>query len=171
MRPLSLAFVDILLHRRGPEDLPASQLLLALLLVLYAVVALIALRMMSATEADTLLVVIELVVDVGVAFIVLHLFGKAGRFLQTATALVGTGILLNLVYIPLLQWNEMWQAPAADLTAPRLLIVVLLIWSFDVAGYILSRALEKPYFVGVCIVVGYEIASLALRQALFPAAS
>ena len=111
------------------------------------------------------------IIDLGVIFLVLHAFSRAGRFLQTATALVGTGVLLNLVYVPLLHWNEVWQAPPTELTLPRLLIVGMLLWSFDVAGYILSRALEKPYVVGVSIVVVYEIASIALRQALFPAAS
>ncbi len=171
MWPLSLAFVDIILHRRGPQDLPASQLLLALLLVVYAVVTLVALRVISATESDMLFVVIEPIIDLGVIFLVLHAFSRAGRFLQTATALVGTGVLLNLVYVPLLHWNEVWQAPPTELTLPRLLIVGMLLWSFDVAGYIVSRALEKPYVVGVSIVVVYEIASIALRQALFPAAS
>lgn len=171
MWPLSRAFIDIALHRSGPQDLPASQFLLGAVLVAYAIVNFLALTVISVTQRDVMLLLIEPIVDLGVVFLVLKLFEKTRRFLQTATALVGTGVILSLIYIPVLHWNEVLQAPPTELTAPQVLALLLLVWSLDVAGYILSKALGKPYIVGVSIVVVYELASMSLRQALFPAAS
>jgi hypothetical protein len=167
--PLSLAFVDIALHRRGPEDLPASQFLLGLVLVAYGFVSVLALIVISATRPDVVLLVIELIADLAVVFLVLQVFDKGRRFLQTATALVGTGAMLSLINIPLLHWDEVLQAPPTELTTPRLLMLLLFVWSLDIAGHILSKALGKPYIVGVSIVVVYELASLSLLEALFPA--
>jgi len=165
---LSAAFVDIALHRRGPEDLPASQFLLGLVLVAYLLVSFVALAVMSATTADVILTLVELVTDLGVVFLLLQFFQKAGRFLQTATAMVGTGAVLSLILVPLLHWDEVLAAPPTELTTPRLLILLLFVWSLDIAGFIVSRALGKPYIVGVSIVVVYELAAMTLREALLP---
>lgn len=168
MWPLTAAFIDIALHRRGPEDLPASQFLLGLVLLAYLVVSALTLTVISATRTHVILVLLELVADLGVVFLLLQFFQKGTRFLQTATALVGTGVVLGVIYIPLLHWDELLAAPPTELTTPRFLILLLFIWSLDVAGFILSRALGKPYIVGVSIVIVYELASMALREALFP---
>src|SRR5690606_8778540 len=111
----------------------------------------------------------ELIADLAVVFLVLQVFDKGRRFLQTATALVGTGVMLSLINIPLLHWDEVLQAPPTELTTPRFLMLLLFVWSLDIAGHILSKALGKPYIVGVSIVVVYELASLSLLEALFPA--
>ncbi len=169
MWPLTAAFIDIALHRRGPEDLPASQFLLGLVLLAYLVVSALTLTVISATRTHVILVLLELVADLGVVFLLLQFFQKGTRFLQTATALVGTGVVLGVIYIPLLRWDELLAAPPTELTTPRFLILLLFIWSLDVAGFILSRALGKPYIVGVSIVIVYELASMALRDAFFPA--
>lgn len=169
MWQLSAAFVEIALHRRGPEDLPASQFLLGLVLVAYLLVSALTLIVISATRTDVLLVLLELVADLGVVFLLLQFFRKPARFLQTATALVGTGAVLNLILAPLLHWDEMLAAPPTELTTPRFLILLLFVWSLDIGGFIVSRALGKPYIVGVSIVIVYELASMNLREALFPA--
>src|SRR5690606_35164671 len=166
---LTAAFIDIALHRRGPQDLPASQFLLGLVLIVYAIVGGITLAVISATQADVILLAIELIADLGLVFLLLQFFQKASRFLQTAIALVGTGAMLSLIAIPLLHWDEVLQAPPTVLTTPRFLILVLFLWSLDIGGYIVSKALGKPYIVGVSIVVVYELASMSLLEAFLPA--
>jgi hypothetical protein len=170
VRPLTSAFIDIALHRRGPEDLPASEYLFGLALAAYAVVVIVLLGIVSASEADTAWVAAGLVLDLGVIYLLLMLFGRGNQFLQAATALVGTGVFLNLIAIPLHYWDEALAAPPTEMTSPRMLILVLFIWSLDVAGYIVAKALAKPYIVGVSIMVVYELASIQMRQALFPPA-
>ena len=41
----------------------------------------------------------------------------------------------------------------------------------DVAGFVMSRALERPYIVGVLIIVAYVIAALVVQSSVLPVAS
>lgn len=166
MSALILAFAEIALHRRGPQDLPPSQFLLGLVLAAYAVVAAVALAVISADQARVQLIVLELLIDLGFVYVLLRVFEKSSRYMQTVTALVGTGVLLNFISLPLLQWDELLGSPPGELNAPRMLLLLLLVWSLDVAGFIVSKALAKPYIVGVSIMVGYEVASLAIQDSL-----
>jgi hypothetical protein len=49
-------------------------------------------------------------------------------------------------------------------------LALLLMWSIDIAGFVVARAIDKPYIVGVLIMVGYVVGSILLGQLLFPAA-
>ena len=168
---LSLAFVDIALHRRGPEDLPASQFLFGLILVCYFAVGLAVLQIREPASSALRAVVFEGAVYMGFVWILLHLFGHSARFLQTASALLGTEIFLNLIAAPLVLWIELAGDADPAPIAPTLLFPLIILWGIDIAGFVLSRALQLPYIVGVLIVIGYLFGSLALRGVLFPAAA
>lgn len=170
MWALILAFVDVALHRRGPQDLPRSEFLLGLVLAAYIVVSAAALVVISADQTRVQLFALELIVDLGFVYVLLRVFEKSGRFMQTATALIGTGVLLNFISLPLLQWDELLGTPVGELNTPRMLLLLLLVWSFDIAGFIVSKALAKPYIVGVSIMVVYEIASMAMQDSLLSTA-
>ncbi|HEX7081057.1 MAG TPA: hypothetical protein VF329_08600 [Gammaproteobacteria bacterium] len=168
MWPLCLAFVDIALHRRGPQHLPASEFLLGLVLAVYLVIGLAALQFGSTLSRAVSLLLFDTAVYLVAIWAVLKLFRRPRRFLQTATAFVGTDAFLNTVALPLIFWDESLQAPPDQLTTPRLLFLLLLIWHVDIGGYILSKAVEKPYIVGVSIVIVYVLTSMQLRETLFP---
>jgi hypothetical protein len=48
---------------------------------------------------------------------------------------------------------------------------LLLVWWIDVAGFILSRAISRPYFVGVLFMIVYVLTSYRISTFLFPSAS
>jgi hypothetical protein len=98
---------------------------------------------------------------------VLRLFDRERRFKQTATALLGADTLLNLLSLPLVLWNQSLEGA----TAPALLFLLLAIWSIDIAGFVLSRTLERPYALGVAIMLGYVLLSISLRMSFFPTTS
>jgi hypothetical protein len=166
---VGLVFVDISLHRRGPDVLPASQFLLGLVLVAYFVVGLATLSTESSPVVGFALLIVDRLLYLGTVWIVLEAVGKPRRFTQTAIALVGADIFFNLVSVPLLLWDQHVQAPPEHVTPPQLLIVLLILWSIDVGGFILSRAMAKPYIVGLSVVIVYAFLTFALRDAIFPA--
>jgi hypothetical protein len=45
------------------------------------------------------------------------------------------------------------------------------LWWIDVAGFILGRAVGRPYVVGLLFVILYVVVSLNLRDLLAPATS
>ncbi len=51
------------------------------------------------------------------------------------------------------------------------LFFLLILWLIDVAGFVLSRALQQPYVVGVLVVLVYMFGSFTLGGLLFPVAS
>jgi len=87
----------------------------------------------------------------------------------TGRALFGADIVMNIISAGLSLWNDSLNAPEGEATIPTLLFLVLAVWSIDVAGFILSRALERPYALGVAIMLAYVLLSISIRATLFPA--
>ncbi|HEU4619188.1 MAG TPA: hypothetical protein VFV10_14205 [Gammaproteobacteria bacterium] len=168
---LGLVFVDISLHRRGPDVLPASQFLLGLVLVVYFLVGAATLPANEAPLVAFALLVADRVLYLGAAWAALTAIAKPRRFTQTAIALVGADVFLNLVSLPLLLWDDRTHAPLEQVTLPRLLIAIVYLWSIDVGGFIVARAMSRPYIVGLSVVVVYVLLSLALRDAILPTVS
>lgn len=171
MQRLIFAFVEIAFHRRTPAELPASQFLLGLVLAVELTIALAGLQLQLPLERAASLLVFDTLLYFGAIWLVLKLLDRPRRFLQTATAFVGTATFLNAIALPLLLWDESLQADPSELTLPRILLLLLLVWSVDIGGFILSRSLARPYVMGVSIMLVYVLTSMALREALFPAAA
>lgn len=165
---LGLVFVDIALHRCGPDVLPASRFLLGLVLAAFFFIGLATLQVDSTPQVALALLLADRVLYLGAAWLVLSAFDKSRRFVQTATALTGVDVFMNLVALPLWFWDDALNAPAGRTTLPQILLIVVFLWSLDVGGFILSKALAKPYIVGVSIVVVYFLLSMAVRDAFFP---
>jgi uncharacterized membrane protein YagU involved in acid resistance len=147
--------------------LPPSEFLLGLVLATYFVVDL-AMQLDGSLPRAVASVVIDRAFYLGTVYLVLAWFDKQRRFLQTAIALVGTDVFLNLVSLPLLLWEDALSAPPTQATAPEVLFLIVVLWSIDVSGYILARALSRSYIVGLSIVLVYVYLSMALRNVLFP---
>ena len=171
MLSLILPFVEIALHRRGPEHLPASRFLFGLVLVTYLVVALLTTQILNDPGYPMPAVLIQLVLELAFIWCVLRAFERQRRFVQAACAVFGTDTLLNLLALPLILWHRALAVPAAELTLPTVLQFLLWVWSIDIATSILSRALERPYVVALAIVVGYELLSASLHFTLYPPAN
>ena len=101
----------------------------------------------------------------------MKLFDHSRRFLQTGTALLGAETLLSLIGIPILAWIDAVRTSGGEPTAGTFVYLLLFLWSLDVAGFILSKALQHAYFVGVLIVLGYVMMSFTLREYFFPVVS
>ena len=163
-------FFDIVLHRRGPDDLPASQTLLRLALIAYGAVLLATLSVVPMTEAQLLVVVVRPVVDIAALYLLLKVTDKTERFVQAATATFGCAVIVNVLALPVLHWNEALAAPPGEMTGPALLLLLMFFWSLDIFGFIVSKAMSQPYIVGLAVVVGYELSSMAVLEAILPAA-
>lgn len=170
MWSLISVFFDIALHRRGPEALPASQSWLRAALVAYGVVLLATLSVVPTTQARLIAIIVQPIVDIAALYLLLELVNQREKFLQVATAAFGTAVILNVLALPILFWRETLAAPPEQTAGPDLLLLVLFFWSLDVLGFIVSRAIARPYIVGLAIVVVYELTSIAVVEAISPAA-
>lgn len=171
MWPLAAAFVEITLHRRGPESLPASRFLFGFVLVCYVSMGLLVLGLRGAFSPLQLLIFCgDLALYLAFVFAVLRFFKLDRRFRQTAIALLGSDIVINACSLPLALVGQMTGA-ATD-SGPLLWVFFgLLLWWIDVAGFVLSRALNQPYIVGLMLVILYVMTSFSLQDYLTPAAT
>ena len=165
---LALVFVDIAFHRRGPAALPESRFLFVLVLVAYLTVSVLALQINWPLSQAVGPLVADVMFCMAFFWVVLQLGQHGGRFWQTVTALLGAETFLSLVALPLLVLRSASTGSETFEPMTVFLLTAVLLWSIDVGGFILSRALEQAYVVGVLIMVGYVIGSFMLGELLFP---
>ena len=166
MLRLIFAFVDIMLHRRGPDSLPSSQFLLWFLLTL-SVVARFVINWWANGSARAIAVdVLVLGLDLWFVWALLRTFNKQPRFRQTMTALLGADIILSLLVAPILPWLELQDPQNPTLTLPVLLTVLAFVWALDINSFVFSRALERPYLLCMAIVIGYALLIRSLQVTL-----
>lgn len=169
MLRLIFAFVDIMLHRRGPDSLPSSPFLLWTLLALSIAVEWLVLWL--AGESGRVFAVSLLVTGFDLWFVwaVLRTFNRTARFRQTMTAILGADVLLSILQAPLVR-GVVEAAPPdpqnAALTLPDVLSLMILIWSLDIGAFVLARALERPYLLSVALVIGYFFLMQILQATL-----
>ena len=179
---LTLVFSDIAFHRRGPGELPASQFFFALILISYLMVGLLSLLFSEPAERLLVinifgfrlylgyigLIILETFLDILFVWGVLKFFDHSKRFLQTATALFGVQALLGVIRIPVLVWIEAVREAGNEPTTGVFIYLALFLWTIDVAGFILAKAIQSAYFVGASIAIGYVMVSFSLRDYIFP---
>jgi hypothetical protein len=160
-------FIDICLLRAKPQDLPVSSFLFGLTIVVALVTAIpgLVLTMKSISTAlaaaamNTVLVLIFLRGG-------LYFMKMEPRFLQTATALFGSGAMLDLLAIPV--YLMLVPEPGTNVASllGSLFFLLLLVWSLIVAGHILRHSLEIKLGGGVAIAVLYYVLIGLLVQQL-----
>ncbi len=168
MAPVVLIMRDILLLRRGPQDLPYSTQLLAAVAV--AGVAVQALACAILLDVSALLVLFSACVSVSLTLLALNLLlgmrKLRNRFVQSATALVTSNLLFTIINIPALlilptKPTSPEQMPLlALLLAP--LVLACEIWQIAVSAHILRHTLDIPTWMGVAIVLLWVFIAVVL---------
>ena len=184
MKELVKLFTQIALLRRGPQDLPASMLLLVLAIVVYLVMNLLLNGLLppppvadAATrvaEAEQPNWSAQLLLDTCFTVVwyvaLLSITGRPERTLQTTTAVFG----IQIVLLPLLFLSR-WLAPRFPQDSPgfvpvTLFGIVLLVWFVAATSHIVKAALEWSLGASVALAVLQILADWLLQRALFPIA-
>jgi hypothetical protein len=169
MREVLKLFAQISLLRRGPQDLPASGLLLVLTVAAYAAVNCLVSSVFPPARDWPALLLVDVAFLLLWNALLLRVAGRPERILQTTTAVFGYQLLLAPLLV-VLQWlaqrvhaDPAWQGPvlAAGL--------VLLVWVVAANGRILSAALECSIGAGVALVIVQTISDELLQMTLVPA--
>lgn len=171
MAPLVGLFWELCLLRKGPQDVPAAEVLLKLCATVYLLINVVTLTFGVARLGVLValcLALFELVLLSAFTYVLLSFAGLTARLRQTLTALFGAGALLGVIALPLSLWlRRMFEAEAdSGLTFPALLTLLLLLWSLAINGHIISAALARPKTVGVLYALGYFFGSWLLADAL-----
>jgi hypothetical protein len=150
------AFLDIVLWRRGPQDLPTSRLLFWLTAGAYVAVSIAQLMLLDEPAAAWVVYVfVDPILLTGGIYALLKLFGKDARFLQTATAVLGTGVVLGLVLFLPMEWIVTQLRLPPDSTGAGLLALAMVVVFALVTGRILKLATDSNLFTGIALALVY----------------
>jgi hypothetical protein len=168
MKELIRLFMQIALLRRGPQDVPASPLLLALTVAGYFAINFAVSAVLPPVPGSWLA---QLVLDVVFMFVwyvlLMKLAHKPERFLQTTTAVYGYQAVLSPLLVSI-GWlmrrfaqDSVWQFPIT------LISLALLIWVIAANSHIVKAALEWSMPPSVALVILQTLAGNLLVLALF----
>jgi len=164
---LAKAFLDIALWRKTPACLPASLLLLVLTGCAAALTEVLGALLPPPPNGQILLrIVLAVVMPLAFTWILLALARHRGRFLQTATALLGVGVLALLIIYPLVS--------LINVVGEEQLIALPIgvVWIAVFIGYLLAcahiwrSALDSGLLLGAGISIGYFLLSSLIGQRL-----
>lgn len=169
---------DLLLLRRGPQDLPHSEWLLGTLALSAVLIeSLLGTRLLGVGEFSE--AALRIVASVGVALVVtyalLRWHQRQARFVQTGSALLAVAIpfavitaLILTIALPIPKNRE--EMTGAQMFA-GLLSLAVVVWQLLVRGNIFRHALEVPLARGVTLALSLTLAELLLTigiAQLFP---
>jgi hypothetical protein len=170
MLALLEAFVQIALRRLGPEDLPDSRFLLGMALAGYLLAQLPAGTLLYGWSGAVLRVIAaDVLLLAGFYWLLLWLMGRANRYRQTLTALLGTGALLTLAQWPLAWWWKQGAVGAEPAVGATVGLLAVVVWSLIVQAHIVTRALSSPFGAGLMVAVAYFLLNYQISGHLAPA--
>jgi hypothetical protein len=162
-------FIDICRLQAKPQDVPASN---ALLLLTIALALVSGMASISSSVHGVIEIVAISLMDVALTLTLLYLFlnltNLSSRLMQAATAMFGTGTVINLVSLPVMwMMNSSPENPGFQLLG-ALFYFGLLIWSLVIMGHILRHSFNLPLTGGILIAIGYFLLINTLIQTFLP---
>ncbi|HKD55858.1 MAG TPA: hypothetical protein VKB72_16715 [Steroidobacteraceae bacterium] len=168
MKDLVRLFTQIALLRRGPQDVPASPLLLALTVCGYLLVNLLVGALLPPDAHWRQELLIETLFTLIWYVALLQVLRRPERILQTTTAVFGFQAVLSPLLIAS-EWlarrfsqDSSWQVP---ITCAWLLLVV---WLIAANSHVVKAALEWSATSSVALVILQTLVGGLVLLALFP---
>ena len=166
MSPLIRTLFDITLLRKGPDAIPRSGLLLALVIGFWIFASLIGLVLIERLdETDFFLGLFSGLAGIACYATIVVLGGFGSRLTQTVTALVGCGALIFLVFVA----QYVLFLPVAGELVTGLVANLILLWSVPVEGHIIARAIDRHWYTGILIAITVFILQYILYSLIAPA--
>ena len=156
---------NLCVFRSGPEDLPANNFLLGLVIASNATISIVLNMLINSStllNAATL-VVVSLAGTAAIVLLVLSLINLASRFLQTFTALVGVDLILTLLTGLVAAFTI--GADGNILPAGAYLLFAIMIWNLAAFSSIFQRAMNVHLALGVAVAIFVVVFSIAIGQA------
>lgn len=159
---------DIIRLRKGPDAIPHSTVLLLIVFALWLFAGIVV--TVTTPEFDLADFVVGTFAGLAglacyVAIIVL--FGRSRRLLQATIAVLGCGALLSLVSIA----GSVFLTPFLSANLTNVIVTLILLWSVPVEGHIISRTIERHWYLGVAIAMAVFILQWVLYKQINPTAT
>jgi len=162
MEALIRLFGNICIFKKGPQDIPASVSLFAILLVCNFTIELFLGLGFYSLGVSFLLSLTSILALFLFTWICLILFRFNKRFLQTASAFVGISLFTNIFcFIPI---TFLWQMGLLVDNSFAMVNLFLLAWILSIYGHIYKHALNVSFFLGLALSITYFISYSTLSN-------
>jgi hypothetical protein len=168
MMELFRVFTLIALSRMGPQDLPASPILLALTVVGYFLVNYAINLLMPAVDSWRIHLLVDVAFTLGWYAVLLRAFGKPERFLQTTTAMFGYQLVLAPLWIAAIYLSQKFPEDSLLRFPAAVIGLAIVIWIIRAGGYVLKAALELPMVACVVLIILQILAGQLVLVAMTP---
>jgi len=158
-------FFDLCLLRVKPQDLPASQALLSITFICNVLAGLL---LIGDVRPDPAIALLESFLGalllLGTLWVMLTLRNMGARFTQSATALMGSGLLLSLIALPLLVLADSSQN---EPNLAGVLLLLLVMWSIVILGHIVRHTFTLSLSIAIGFSLLYTFFSYAVMANFF----
>ena len=158
-------FVEIILLRKGPDDIPHSSVLFVMVAAIWFLTGVVAVMLVETYKSSSFLIDLMFAfVGLGIYAIVVNLFGKGERLLRCFTTILGCSIVFSIV-----QFGGSLVFPSLLAEAEvDLALLLIWLWSIPVEGHIIARIIERQWFVGFLVAFAVLVVQLNLLAVLKP---
>ncbi len=156
---------EIILLRKGPDDVPHSSVLFVIVTAIWILVGVVSVMIIDSYKSPSLVVDLILAcVGLGTYALVVNALGQSARLLRCLTAILGCSIVFSIalsggqLVLPLLLTEEetAWA------------VQLVWFWSIPVEGHIIARTIERQWLIGFLIALAVLFAQLQLLTVLKP---
>ncbi|MFO1394409.1 MAG: hypothetical protein U1F09_11665 [Steroidobacteraceae bacterium] len=157
MQQFLRTFLDIVLWRRGPQDLPDSSLLVWITAVAYVATGALQLLIFGSDSGPMWLFYLfgDPLLLAGYVWLMLALYRHPARFRQAAAAVFGTGALLGmLLYIPVQVAISSFGLEESETLVGIIALVLVVVFAL-VTGRIVKLATESSIYTGIASALVY----------------
>ena len=163
------AFWDICILKTAPQDLPSSTFLLGVTVAAYFVTGALVAALQWPLSQAVLAAFLDTVFLTVLCRVLLWARMLSGRFVQTLTALAGSGAVMTLIAMPLVLWQTLVGVTDANApTLPSWLLMIWMIWNVVVVGHILRHALSTVLPLGIGLAAVYAFITFQLMRIFLP---
>ena len=155
--------LDIVFLRKGPDSIPPSGLLLAIIAVfwLFASISVLAL-IEQYDQSDFVIGLVTAIVGLACYAITVIMAGYPGRVLQTVSAILGCGAIISFAFVA----EFVLFRPFLGQTITGLVAQLILLWSVPVEGHIIARAIDRHWYLGIVIAIIVFILQYVIYRSL-----
>lgn len=143
--------LNISLFKQTPQEIPYSQALMRLLLVVYFIVAYLALLPTTHYFKTFLETLTEMGLVIAFVWGLVYFSKKTNRYTQVLCAFLGVDILITAIALPALAFYKIEELSDAIMLA----IFCLKVWYWLACGHIIRHAVSQPLDIGLALAFCY----------------
>lgn len=164
-------FVELCIFRIGPQNLPMSVLLLALVLTAHTAMSIVGFTFLMSGPDAIFAGMLGTLLLCALTYSTMFVMRRQLRWVQTLTALAGALTILDLLGLPFATWLRSTHDAGLNSGIPMFIMMILIGWQVTVQGHILRHAMSLPMTLGLMVSMFYFAISVSVLQSLFTPAT